>query len=106
MGQNTIIHELIYAWTKLGEGNKLAAQDIISKLHRTGSIPGLTGYHYALISEIAGNDAKAEDLYNQLTSQRNYTNAIATALIDSSIRKAMKRLNKLSQLSLTGQRIS
>lgn len=78
-GQSTIIHQLVYAWTKLGEGNKLAAQDIIEKLHKTGSIPGLTSYHYALISELAGNDAKAEMLYRDIIKQNNYTNAIATA---------------------------
>lgn len=78
-GQNTILHQIIYAWLKLGEGNKLTAQDLMKKMAKDVALEPLISYHYALISELSGNDEKAAKLYKKITEGTNFNNAIATS---------------------------
>ncbi|PIR31570.1 MAG: hypothetical protein COV36_08135 [Alphaproteobacteria bacterium CG11_big_fil_rev_8_21_14_0_20_44_7] len=75
--QYTIIHKILHAWVKLGMGNELSAQAMMETLEKEQAIRPFVDYHYALIAEIAGNDKKAEQLYNELIKGDKLPTSIA-----------------------------
>ena len=62
----SIINGIINAWVKLGNKKPEEAKKIISGLQNDPLFEVFTKYNYALISELSGDNAKAESLYDEL----------------------------------------
>lgn len=67
------LHSLMRAWASFGMGNKLDAQNQLKKLHEQDSLlENLINFHYALISDLSGNQKVAEELYGKLFSAKTH----------------------------------
>ena len=77
--QDTVVHKLVHAWVKLGAGKPLAAQAIMQSVENEKGLEQLFGYHYALIAELSGNNALAEQLYGKLVSRPSVPASITAA---------------------------
>ena len=75
----TVINQVIYAWIKFGNGNYLGAKAILESLQQHKRYLPFINYHYAMISELAGNHKKADELYAYLAEIENPPIGIAAA---------------------------
>lgn len=77
--QNSIIHQILHAWVKLGMGNKMSALSTMARIQKEQKIEPLVSYHYALIAELAGNKELANKLHQQILKSESLPNPVAAA---------------------------